>query len=109
MKLFTKPVENAIEKTPFYSQDGKKGEAKVIARFFLQNCTWYVLEGNNATGELYGLVDMGYGFEYGYFDRRQLETVRGAWGLGVERDLSIKPLKMTVAECMTMYGETFDL
>lgn len=108
MKLFTKPVMTAIEKTPIYSQDGKGMNAKVIARFFLQSHTWYVLEGST-TGELYGLVDTGYGFEYGYFTIEQLERVKGRWGLTVERDLAVKPLKMTLGECATMYGETFDL
>ena len=103
MKLFTKSVEKAIAKFPLYSQDGKGMNAKVIARFFLGNATWYILEGNG--DELYGLTDVGHGFEYGYMSRKQLETLKNGWGLGVERDITVDPLKMTLGECMTLNGE----
>ena len=32
--LMTKPLEKKFEKYPLYSQEGKGGEAKVIAKYF---------------------------------------------------------------------------
>lgn len=105
-KLFTKAVEKVMAKFPYGSQDGLGGKAKVIARFFGGPATWYVLE-DVGDGELYGVVNMGYGFEYGYFLRSDLEKIRFApFGLGVERDIFVPPGKMTLAECAAQYGET---
>lgn len=120
MKLFTKEFLNALEKFPYRSQDGKGQEAKVIGRFFLPGSavTWYVLENDeqeendpfNSTGVhyVYGLVDLGYGLEYGYFSLEEIETARSNFfRLPAERDLSVKPGQMTLGECMKMYSEDF--
>lgn len=87
MKLVTKELERTFAKYPLYSQDGKGKEAKVLAKFFLQSFTWYVLE-YDGEDTFFGIVfsDNGLEGEYGYFSRNELETLRGMWGLGVERD-----------------------
>ncbi len=104
-KLFTKKIENALAKFPYGSQDGKGKDAKVIARFFVAQATWYILEKEN-DDILFGLANLGYGFEYGSISRRELETLRvRPFGLGVERDTSIEPCEYTLGECMAMYGE----
>ena len=92
MKLITKQLEKELAKYPLYSQDGKKDEALVICKFFLQGYTWYVLEAEKIDDdyEFYGIID-GQEREYGYFTLSQLESLRGQWGLRVERDRSFKP------------------
>jgi len=40
----------------------------------------------------YGLVD-GFEKEWGYFSLKELESVRGPLGLGIERDIYFKPTK----------------
>lgn len=92
MKLITKQLEKELAKYPLYSQDGKKDEAVVICKFFLQGYTWYVLEAEKIDDdyEFYGIID-GQCREYGYFTLSQLESVRGNWGLRVERDRIFKP------------------
>lgn len=107
MKLFTKEIENALKKYGYCSQDGKGLEAKVIARFFGgSSCTWYILEGTEEHDILYGLASIGYGFEYGYISRNELENLKfPPLNLPVERDKSIKPLKYTLGECMKRYKE----
>lgn len=97
MKLITKEIEKRIENTPLYSQDGKGKLAKVICKFFVGPATWLVLEGRKeASGDIlfYGLTDLGYGFEYGYFTLSQLMKVRGPFGLPVERDMYFKPCEL---------------
>lgn len=95
MKLITKKIENELEKYPLYSQDSKGKEAVAICKFFLQGFTWYVLEAqkNGNDYEFFGIVD-GLEKEYGYFTLSQLQSLRGRWGLTVERDMYFKPTKV---------------
>ena len=95
MKLMTKQVEKELKKYPLYSQDGKGNEAVAVCKFFLQGFTWYVLEAqkNGNDYEFFGIVD-GLEKEYGYFTLSQLQSLRGQWGLTVERDMYFKPTKV---------------
>ncbi len=86
MKLITKQLEREFTKYPLYSQDGKGKDAKVLAKFFLQSFTWYVLE-FDGKDTFFGVVHNGSEFEYGYFSLSELKSVRGLFGLGVERDM----------------------
>lgn len=52
MRLLTKDLEKKFEEYPLYSQDGKMGDAKVIAKFYIpvvstlqQRCIWLITEG----------------------------------------------------------------
>lgn len=95
MKLITKKIENELAKYPLYSQDGKGKEAVAICKFFLQGFTWYVLEAqkNGNDYEFFGIVD-GLEKEYSYFSLSQLQSLRGRWGLTVERDMYFKPTQV---------------
>lgn len=107
-KLFTKAIENALKKYGYASQDGKGKDAKVIARFFGGCYTCYILESTDDEDILFGLADLGYGFEYGTISRSELESVRvPPFNTPLERDKLIEPLKKTLGECMEMYSENF--
>ncbi len=95
MKLITKKIENQLAKYPLYSQDNKGQNAVAICKFFLQGYTWYVLEAqkNGNDYEFFGIVDGQYK-EYGYFTLSQLQSLRGRWGLGVERDMYFEPTEV---------------
>lgn len=95
MKLITKKIENVLSKYPLYSQDNKGENAVAICKFFLQGYTWYVLEAqkNGNDYEFFGIVD-GFEKEYGYFTLSQLQSLRGRWGLGVERDMYFEPTEV---------------
>lgn len=104
MKLMTKAIEKAIEKAPIYSKDGQGKNAEVIVKFFYPygSGTWLVTEGEkleNGDFEFFGYVDLGYGYECGYFRLSELESLAklNRYGLGVERDLHAHG---TVAELM---------
>lgn len=95
MKLLTKDLEATLERYPLYSQDGKGGKAKVLAKFFLPATawTWYVLEGaridlDEDAAEAYGTTagpsweffgitinDQHPAGEYGYFTLAELEGI----------------------------------
>jgi len=54
------------------------------------NWTWYILEIDEANEMCFGFV-VGLEKELGYFNISELESVRGALNLPVERDLSFTP------------------
>lgn len=101
MKLITKEIENRLANYPLYSQDGKETKT-IICKFFLANFTWYVCEARKLVNdfEFYGIVDNAGEKEFGYFTQSQLQSVRGPWGLSVERDMYFKPQTINVSEFM---------
>ena len=82
MKLLTKQLKGkfprlyATEKTP-------PEEKVVIAKFFTPwtNWTWYAVE-KDSDDTFFGLE-----LEWGYFTLSELESIKGPFGLTIERDL----------------------
>lgn len=109
-KLITKAIAKKIQNHPYRSQDGKGKESEVLARIFGGAYTFYILEGAHEAGEawdghtVYGLVNMGYGFEYGTFDLNELEQGYrfGRFYLPFERDIYADK---TLGECTRAYRE----
>lgn len=104
MKLITKALENLFAKYPTYSQDGKMFDAVVIAKFFMpwSSFTWYVTEAsklNDGDYEFFGYVD-GLEGEFGYFTLSELQSLRGRYGLRVERDMHFDCGKTTLAKVL---------
>jgi hypothetical protein len=70
----------------------------VHAKFFTpgSNRTWYVTEGEAEADDvrIFGYV-CGLGEEWGYVALSELETVRGALGPPVQRDLDFTPERFT--------------
>ena len=89
MKLLTKEVRKKLP--PLYSQKEKGQKAIAQVKFFTPDSswTWYATE-FDGKDTFFGLVD-GHVKELGYFSLAELQTVRGPWGLPIERDLYWKP------------------
>jgi len=68
------------------------------------NWTWYIIEFSKSDRDTcYGYVQ-GLESELGYFTLSELESVHGALGLGVERDLHFKPtLLSTIKELSNVH------
>lgn len=103
--LITPEVRALLEQYPFYSQDGKKGEAVAIMRLFITGTAgvFYILEGqpyqgeNGESWEFFGLsnLEQGEGFKYDYFNGAELESLNLYGGLvHVERDAYFTPCKL---------------
>jgi hypothetical protein len=92
MKLITQELLNQLPK--LYSNEDTD-DPKAIAKFFTpdSNWTWYATE-FDGEDTFYGLVD-GHEKEQGYFSLSELESIRGPFGLPVERDLYWKPTKLS--------------
>jgi hypothetical protein len=132
-KLITKPIIDALAKTPYRSTEKvAPDDKKVIARFFGGcACTWYVLEDDSffkdykldeKTGLLvptsldadhiepnmtvFGAVTLGHGLELGPFSLKEISSIHfPPFGLGLERDIMVTPLKETLGELRKCYGE----
>ena len=84
MKLLTKEIEEQFKKIG--SQENIK-DPQIVVKFFdpTGSWTWYATEYDQDTKTFFGLVD-GSEKELGYFSLEELESVKGAFGLGIERD-----------------------
>jgi hypothetical protein len=107
MQLLTKEI---LAKLPALYSNEDKGldQTLAVVKFFTpdSNWTWYASEGSpvDENGHFdtdlpkvdfvfFGLVD-GFDAELGYFSLSELQQVRGALGLPVERDRFFTPKKL---------------
>jgi hypothetical protein len=95
VKLLTDQLRARLP--PLYSQEAA-ADPVVYAKFFLPGTawTWYVTEGSpeDEDYKFFGYV-IGLEHEFGYFLLSELEGVRTALGLKVERDLNFKEGNLT--------------
>jgi hypothetical protein len=92
MRLLTDELREQLP--PLYSQEHVT-DPQVLCKFFTPDSqwTWYVLEFD---GEdiFFGYI-IGFEAELGYFSLLELESVRGPWGLPIERDLWFTPCPLS--------------
>ncbi|MDD4383496.1 MAG: DUF2958 domain-containing protein [Candidatus Shapirobacteria bacterium] len=88
MKLLTKEL---LER---FNQIGRQEEVKdplVVAKFFNPTGagTWYATEYEPESKMFFGYVSIfgDWNDEWGYFSLEELESIRGHFGLGIERDI----------------------
>jgi hypothetical protein len=92
MKLMTKEIAAALPRLG--ATDGQD-DRPVIVKYFTpwSNWTWWVFEGERQPdGDvlMFALVDR-FERELGYVSLRELESVRGPGGIGIERDMHLPP------------------
>ena len=93
MRLFNKTIDRQLFKQYALGSDLSKQE--VVAKIFnpMGAGTWFILNSDpNDPDYLWAIVDLGYGAEVGSVSRSDLETYRGRFGMGFERDLSFDPV-----------------
>lgn len=93
-KLMTKELEKLLP--PLYSTDGQGDQAQAVCKFFTPDSswTWYVLEYSPEDHLAFGWVINDVApdcAELGTFSLDEIDSVRGSFGLPVERDLYFKP------------------
>ena len=121
-KRITKEIIAALAKTPYASTDGTpKDDKRVIARFFnpMGRGTWYVLEDSMFFTDpehkdadhvdenmiVFSASTLGYGLELGDISLKELFDLKLPFGMYIERDTSVEPLKKTLGELRRLYGE----
>ena len=92
LKLLTDEIKKIIPKLRDQEELGLNAIA--YAKFFTpdSNWTWYATEFDDVD-TFFGLVD-GFEKELGYFSLSELESIRGPFGLKVERDLYFSTIRL---------------
>jgi len=104
MELMTQEIREQFKKIG--SQDGKDAEAICVVKYFdpTGSWTWYATEFDQED-TFFGLVD-GFELEWGPFLLSELQSVHGALGLGIERDLYIGMPKLKDIPALKRAGLT---
>ncbi|MBP3501982.1 MAG: DUF2958 domain-containing protein [Clostridia bacterium] len=110
MKLMTKELEEEFKKYPIGSQDGLRGQAKVIVKYFnpMGAATWFITEADkkeNGDFEMYGFCNLGDSdmAEFGYVMLSELQNIKLPFGMTIERDLYL-PKDCTLIQAMKQIG-----
>ena len=93
MKLIPKNLLNFIPK--LYETE-EQIDPIVYVKLFLDGWTWHITELSIDGDIAFGYVVSPFESELGYFSLKELETIKGALGLSVERDLSFKPTALSI-------------
>lgn len=105
--LLTKANRAALPE--LYSQEDKGSDAVAYVKFFTPDAqwTWYATE-FDGEDRFFGLV-VGQETELGYFSLSELKTVRGRFGLPIERDRYFDPtLLKDLPEYQSRLNKRFD-
>ncbi len=88
MKLLTKQLVDRFQQV---GRQEDKSDPVIIAKFFNPTGagTWYATEYNPSDKTFYGYVSIfgDWNDEWGYFSLTELESLKGPFGLGIERDI----------------------
>lgn len=102
MKLLTDELINRFAKV---GRQEEIGDPLVIAKFFNPTGagTWFATEYDPQSKNFFGYVSIfgDWNDEWGYFSLIELESLRGPFGLGIERDIYFKESK--ISEVMPKY------
>lgn len=92
MKLLTNELRRKLP--PLYATEHEE-DPQIICKFFTpdSNWTWYAFE-FDGSDTFFGWVE-GLEKELGYFSLSELESVRGPFGLPLERDLYFEPCRLS--------------
>ncbi len=93
MELIPKEIKTQIPK--LYETEDLKNPI-VYVKLFLDGWAWYITELSIDGDIAFGYVVSPFGNELGYFSLKELETIKGSLGLGVERDLLFKPTSLAI-------------
>ena len=110
MQLMTKELEAKFKQYPIGSQDGLRGNAKVVAKYFnpMGAGTWFITEAEkqeNGDYMMYGYGNLGDSdlAEFGYIMLSQLQEIKLPFGMTIERDLYL-PKDCTLIDAMRRTG-----
>lgn len=88
--------ENLLKTIPKLYETEEQNNPVVYVKLFLDAWTWYITELSIDGDICFGYVISPFGAELGYFSLNEIKSIKGSLGLGVERDLSFKPTKLSI-------------
>ena len=92
MELIPQKMKDQIPK--LYETENQI-EPIAYVKLFIDGWTWYITELSIDCDTAFGYVVSPFGAELGYFSLEEIKEIRGSLGIGVERDLSFKPTKLS--------------
>ena len=87
--------QNLLKAIPKLYETEEQNNPIVYIKLFLDGWTWHITELSIDGDIAFGYVMSPFGAELGYFSLEEIKVIRGSLGLGVERDLSFKPIKLS--------------
>ena len=87
--------QNLLKAIPKLYETEEQNNPIVYIKLFLDGWTWHITELSIDGDIAFGYVISPFGAELGYFSLEEIKGIRGSLGLGVERDLSFKPIKLS--------------
>ena len=87
--------KNLLKTIPKLYETEEQNNPIVYIKLFLDGWTWHITELSIDGDIAFGYVVSPFGAELGYFSLEEIKGIRGSLGLGVERDLSFKPIKLS--------------
>ena len=89
------PEEIRKQVPPLYVTEDQKDPVAYI-KLFLDGWIWHITELSIDGDIAFGYVLSPYcSGELGYFSLNEIQSIKGSLGIGVERDLSFKPTKLS--------------
>lgn len=94
MSLISKDLINKLNIPKLYETEEQNDPISFV-KLFLDGWTWYITEISIDGDIAFGYVISPFESELGYFSLNEIQSIKGSLGIGVERDLSFKPTKLS--------------
>ena len=88
--------KNLLRTIPKLYETEEQNDPVAYVKLFLDAWTWYITELSIDGDICFGYVISPFGAELGYFSLEEIKSIKGTLGIGVERDLSFKPTKLSI-------------
>ena len=88
--------KNLLNRIPKLYETEEQNNPIAYVKLFLDGWTWFITEISIDNNICFGYVISPFGAELGYFSLEEIKSIKGSLGLGVERDLSFKPTRLSV-------------
>lgn len=87
-----------LKNIPELYEAEEQNDPIAYVKLFLDGWTWYITEIISMDKNIcFGYVESPFcSGELGYFSLEEIKSIKGTLGIGVERDLSFKPTKLSV-------------
>jgi len=88
--------KNLLNRIPKLYETEEQNNPIAYVKLFLDDWTWFITEISIDNNICFGYVISPFGAELGYFSLEEIKSIKGTLGIGVERDLSFKPTKLSI-------------
>ena len=88
--------KDLLNQIPKLYETEEQNDPIAFVKLLLDGWTWYITEISIDEDIAFGYVVSPFESELGYFSLQEIESIKGSLGLGVERDIYFKPIKLSI-------------